>query len=208
MFPKLKIEIEVFKDNKRIYHMPLRNSHTWVRNMYNWYISALSGGYINDPTTFADGYLNIKTTAGTVTTSTTNAGNLDIDNAAAASIFRGIVVGSGTTAESIDSFKLTTQIISGTGAGQLSYAAATTTTGTWVGGVITVTQGRYFNNNSGGAVDVNETGIYAYFGSVTSWPALLSVGFMICRDKLADTVSVPNAAQLNVMYQISFDCSP
>jgi hypothetical protein len=56
---------------------------------------------------------------------------------------------------------------------------------------------RYFNNNSGGNVDINEASIYAaiYVNDPGNYVA-------VCRDKLASTVTVHDTGQLKVTYTI------
>ncbi|GAH72404.1 unnamed protein product, partial [marine sediment metagenome] len=55
---------------------------------------------------------------------------------------------------------------------------------------------RYFNNNSGGNVDVNEVALVTngYFGGAHIW--------MQSRDKLGATVTVPSTGQLKVTYTV------
>ena len=55
---------------------------------------------------------------------------------------------------------------------------------------------RYFNNNSGGNVNVNEVGIVAYL------QGQYNQNYMMSRDKLAATITVPNTGQLRVTYTI------
>jgi len=58
---------------------------------------------------------------------------------------------------------------------------------------------RYFNNNSGGDIDVNEVGLVMNQpqGGSTVYGKRLQA-----RDKLASTVTVPNTGQLKVTYTI------
>jgi len=57
---------------------------------------------------------------------------------------------------------------------------------------------RYFNNNSGGDVNVNEVALVDYVGCRGS---AIDKVFM-SRDKLASTVTVPNTGQLKVTYTV------
>ncbi|MBA7715270.1 hypothetical protein ES703_124311 [subsurface metagenome] len=108
----------------------------------------------------------------------------------------GIIVGTGTTAPTIDDYAIETAIAHGTGAGQLQYSAVTfgapasdTTTSQF-----TIT--RDFANGSGGAVTVNEIGLYVRaVGDGTDYY------FMTIRDVIAGGISVPDGQTLTVNYR-------
>lgn len=190
--PELFVSLQVHKQGELIYDMPMRPSHSWVRNAQTCWIAnqvsygGTSGGY-------TDGYLSKKNmvgTIGTISYSITYA-VLGLINSSA----YGIVVGTGTGAESYEDFALGTLITSGTSTGQLTYQAQSACTEGWTGGVVTLTHTRVMNNNSGGSITVNEVGWYT---SVCMW----------CRDKLGTGVTVPDTGQLTVNYAITMDTSP
>jgi len=168
----------------------------------------------SDTGNYGAGYLSIKDTGGTIRghvnylcapdprqggdtpSAATVAGYL----ASAAVDTKGIVVGTGTTAESFEDYALDTKIANGTGAGELSYVASELHNVTWTGGTLTMAdeQVRYFNNNSGGSIGVNEVGIIAQIDIAT-----LNVLALMSRDVLGSTVTVPDTGQLKVTYTFS-----
>jgi len=105
----------------------------------------------------------------------------------------GILVGGGTNAESFEDYVRQTPIANATlahvqsEAHSISYAALT----------LKNTLIRYFNNNSGAPVGVNEVALVAR--GYAAAPAAL---FLVTRDKLASTVTIPDTGQLKVTYAI------
>jgi hypothetical protein len=200
------LELEVRDGNSKVIHYHKQRSHSWVRNAYNQLFCQLAA---KDPSdvTFGPGKLSGKQTNGTVRGVPYPFGygeNNSVDGttcglrAPAAIDTKGIMVGSGTNAETFEDFALQTQIANGTGAGQLSYIASEPHLVTYDAGtkVLGDTLIRYFNNNSGGNVNVNEVGIVAYL------TGQFSQNYMMSRDKLAATITVPNTGQLRVTYTI------
>jgi len=112
----------------------------------------------------------------------------------------GILVGSDNTAESFEDYVLNTQIVDGTGAGELSHVASESHAITWTVGTLTLKNEliRYFNNNSGGSIDVNEVAL-VFIGYGISSNQL----FLTARDVLGATVAIPNTGQLKVTYTVS-----
>ena len=182
-----------------------QRSHSWTRNAYNLLFCQLDSKNGSD-STFGGGKLSCKDTSGAIKYGAKPIGivtalSLDVTNAThgiltpAGQDTKGIVVGSGTDAESFEDYKLQTQIANGTGAGQLSYIASELHSVSYneVSKILSDAQIRYFNNNSGGDVSVNEVGIYCGLESAICCTA---------RDRLASTVTVPNTGQLKVTYTI------
>lgn len=109
----------------------------------------------------------------------------------------GIVVGTGSTAVTIDDYKLATQVAQGTSSGQLEHstmvygAPATDASGT------TFRLTRDFTNNSGGNIILNEVGVIiaGYDGSSTRY-------FLIIRDILSPTITVNNLTTLTINYNL------
>jgi hypothetical protein len=119
--------------------------------------------------------------------------------AAAANDDKGILVGSGTNPESFEDYALQAQIPDGTGVGQLSHIQSEphdvsydTPTRVLRNQLV-----RYFNNNSGGDIDVNEVVLANSMQQPGAWPR-----FIMSRDKLATTVTVPDTGQLKVTYTV------
>ena len=200
------LELEVRDGSGRIIHHHRQRSHSWVRNAYNQLFCQMAAKDSNDAT-FGPGKLSGKQTSGTVRGVTYPFGygeSSSVDStsyglrAAAGIDTKGIQVGSGTNVESFEDYALQTQIANGTGVGQISYIASEPHSVTYDAGtkVLRDTLIRYFNNNSGGNVNVNEVGIVAYL------QGQYNQNYMMSRDKLAATITVPTTGQLRVTYTI------
>ncbi len=200
--------LEVFDKHGDLLQKYHTRSHSWTRNYYNYLFCGTASKNASDGA-FGSGKLNIKDTAGAVqsgaggiTTNTTI--NLDApsDNdgiiVASAIISRGIVVGSGVNADSFEDFELQTQIAEGTGAGELNAIRSEDHAISENGLILIETQVRFYNNNSGGNVSVNEVGLVngIYCGAGGRYDTLMS------RDKLGATVTIPDTGQCKVTYTI------
>jgi len=203
--PEAFIELEVRDKDGMVIQRHRQRSHSWTRNAYNVMFSALA---LKDGTdsTFGAGKLNIKNQAGEIRYGNlcfagvgrgTAEGTAGGYRAPAANNSYGILVGSGTNAEGFEDYALQTKIAHGTGAGQLSYQESEPHSKTYADTTMKNTLIRYFNNNSGGDVAVNEVGLVAYclIENTLNSP-------MVSRDKLTTTVTVPNTGQLKVTYTI------
>jgi hypothetical protein len=202
--PYATYSVDVIKDGNVIDHRE-GYSRSWNRNFYNWLISEVCFKTLNS-TVFGAGYLSMKGTNGNMYSTgyivrfyyypgniETSAGYYGpINNST-----RGIVVGTGTGPEIFNDYALGTLIPSGTGSGQLSYQESRSPTKTWDSdsSQFIVSWKRYFNNNSGASITVNEMGIYGYFDESP-------YSYMVCRDKLSSGIELPDAAQLLVTYNI------
>lgn len=200
------LELEVRDGKGLVLHHHRQRSHSWVRNAYNHLFCQMAAKDANDAT-FGAGKLSGKQTNGTVRgigypfgygESNSVDGTSYGLRAAAGIDTKGIQVGSGTNAETFEDYALQTQIANGTGAGQMSYIASEAHSIAYDAGtkVLRNTLIRYFNNNSGGNVNVNEVGIVAYL------QGQFSQNYMMSRDKLPATITVPNTGQLRVTYTI------
>ncbi len=112
----------------------------------------------------------------------------------------GLVVGTGTNAESQEDTKLQTLIVHGVGSGQLDYQAHSWATSTIVGANVDLILSRNFYNGSGGTITINEVGIYGracyyYWSSVWYY-------FYFCtlRDKLDTPVTVNDTDSTTIQY--------
>jgi len=208
--PEAFLTLEVFDKNGRLIQRHHQRSHSWTRNAYNLLLLFMGKRAGND-STFGAGFLNYKDTGGLVkyystvlwqggyVYSTTNP--YPIESAGygfrgqVATTTNGILVGSGTNAESFEDYALQTLIANGTGAGQLSYVLSELAVASYEAGTKTwtITLVRYMNNNSGGNVSVNEVALNSG-----------EMGGTACytRDKLGSTVTIPNTGQLKVTYTI------
>ena len=207
--PEAFWETEVRDSKGRIIQRHKQRSHSWVRNAYNMMFCYLAGKDL-DNGSFGAGYLSLKDTGGSVrygngpvclgravSTDTTSwgyrgpAGNDDY----------GILVGSGTNPEDFDSHFVHSKISNETGAGQLTYVESEGHAITWNPGTLTMKNelARFFNNNSGGDVSVNEVALVLRgYQPGSSVP----YNYMTARDLLASTITVPDTGQLKVTYTV------
>jgi len=109
----------------------------------------------------------------------------------------GLVVGTGSDPENFDDHALGARIASGNLAGQLAYSVTDAPVVSTVGTTKRIELVRYFSNNSGGAITVNEVGMYTK-GCISSY----SISYMLCRDLVSGGVEVPDTGQLKVTYTI------
>ncbi|MDO8749971.1 MAG: hypothetical protein Q7K03_02340 [Dehalococcoidia bacterium] len=200
-------------------HRHSERAHSAVRNYYNWLFSQGAGKDANTAV-FGAGSVNIKTTAGVTDVGAfpiglghnasrdTNAAWVSVESAATtglrgptADATQGIVVGSGLGAYSFEDFKLGTQILNGTGGGQLSHVLGEVPVLSYDAGTktLTTTHARFFNNNSGGPIDVNELSLYCLANDAS----VVLAKFAVERTVLGATVTIPNTGQLKVTYVIS-----
>ncbi|MBA7714383.1 hypothetical protein ES703_123405 [subsurface metagenome] len=109
----------------------------------------------------------------------------------------GILVGSGEDAESFEDHVLQTQLTNGTGAGQITHILSEVMDKSYAGLTWTNALVRYFNNNTGANRLINEVAL------VCKYYAFGATGiFLMSRDKLASTVTIPDTGQLKVTYTI------
>lgn len=104
----------------------------------------------------------------------------------------GIVVGTGDTAVTSTDIALETKIAQGTGAGTLIHGEVVVDEAGVVGANVDLEISRAFTNQSGGAITVKETGLYAEKGHQ----------FCIIRDILPGPVDIPDMCSLTVYYTV------
>lgn len=208
--PEHFIELEVTdKDGKVIQHLKQR-SHSWVRNAYNLLLSQMASKNLDSGAgEYGAGYLSIKDMLGVIKRGTSgfSIGESSYSFESLTYLYgyisgatddgHGILVGSDATAESFEDFELLAQIAEGTAAGQLNHMAMDYPSKSYAALTWTITWLRYLNNNSPGNVDVNEVGLvpkgHSFLGAFS---------FMMSRDKLGATVTIPATGQLKVTYTI------
>lgn len=117
-------------------------------------------------------------------------------NAGAGVVTHGIIVGTGVVAPTINDYVLGTPIAHGVGAGQLQYGAVTYGAPASDATTSRFTITRDFANGSGGAIVVNEIGLY-----VLGWVFGTYYYFMAIRDVIGGGINVPNGQTLTVNYQ-------
>ena len=210
--PQVFLEMEVKLPDGTVVHHHKQRSHSWVRNAYNLLFCQLAAVNLPD-NTYAAGKLSLRRPSGTVApvaewntsvgtpgfaipSNLTVAGGGYLGVAGTATV--GILVGSGLDAESFNDYVLQTLIANGNGAGQLDYALSNAYVVNWVLGTLTLsnTLVRYMNNNSAGDVAVNEVGLYIFLKTNDT-------AYLMCRDALGATVTIPAMGQLKCTYVIS-----
>ena len=205
--PEAIWEFEVRDRHGKLLQRHRQRCHSWTRNAYNALFTQLAGKDA-DNSVFGAGLLSLKDTSGAVKYGNYpfTYGQYSVDGpdlagyrAVAANDSKGILVGSGTNPESFEDYALQTLIPNGTGAGQLSYIQSEPHEVTYdtPTRVLRNQLVRYFNNNSGGDIDVNEVALVNSMQQPGAWPK-----FVMSRDKLDITVTVPNTGQLKVTYTI------
>ncbi len=108
----------------------------------------------------------------------------------------GIMVGTGTTAPTINDYQMETKIAHGVGAGQMQYSATSFGAPTEDGTTSHFTVTRDFANNSGGSITVREIGLINQF---RDWGNAIRY-FLTIRD--AVNITVPDGETLTVNYRI------
>jgi len=117
----------------------------------------------------------------------------------------GIVVGSGTNANTTSTYALQTPIANGTSAGQLQYGSTGVSAPDILGNTVTVTINRALTNSSGGTVTISETAIYGalWWTGSTGTPFI----FALTRDVLATAISLANGASTTIYYNLQLTIS-
>ena len=201
--PEHFITLEVFDKNGKLIQRHHQRSHSWVRNAYNLLFTQLAGkgmtgdGYGAGKLSIKETDTTVKDTDGTAITIGTAPDDVGVGyREAAGLIVNGILVGSGVNAEDFEDYVLQTPIAEGAGAGQLNHAQSEANAYSYGALVGTNTLIRYFNNNSGGNVEVNEVCLAA-----TGFAGAF-IDYITSRDHLAATVTIPDTGQLKVTYTI------
>lgn len=200
--------LEVFDKDGKLIQEHRQRSHSWTRNAYNSIFSHLACKNVSD-VTFEAGKLSLKDTGAAIRSGNMVVHRADVSGDAtsadfgtltpATNINKGILVGSGVNAESFEDFVLQTPITEGVGAGQLNAIASNNHVITYVPLTLKDEQVRYFNNNSGGNVDINEVCIadgISVLNTASHYDCVMS------RDHLGATVTVPDTGQVKVTYTI------
>jgi len=198
------LDIEVKMPDGKIVEHRHQRSKSFVRNAYNLFFHTIAGYPMSDGT-WGDGYVNMKNTGGSLSSGSYRGFCFGVDSngqgflsPGSANDF-GIVVGTGTGAESFDSYALGTKIAVGNGAGQLYTLKSEDPVDSYASLTMKRTLVRYFNNNSGATISLGEIGLIGRVitGGDSSMYALFS------RDLITPVVDILDKAQLKVTYTIS-----
>ena len=117
-------------------------------------------------------------------------------NAGAGVVTHGVMVGTGNTAPTINDYVMETLIAHGVAAGQLQYGAVAFGAPASDATTSRFTITRDFSNGSGGAITVNEIGLY-----VMGYDPNITYYFMTIRDVIGGGIAIPNGQTLTVNYQ-------
>ena len=117
-------------------------------------------------------------------------------DAAIGAVTTGVIVGTGNTAATISDYNIGTLIAHGVAAGQLQYGAVTFGAPASDATTSRFTITRDFANGSGGAITVNEIGLY-----VEGFVYSTTYYFMTIRDVIGGGIAIPNGQTLTVNYQ-------
>jgi len=121
----------------------------------------------------------------------------------AGDVDQGIVVGTGTSANTTTTYALSAKIAHGTGSGQLQYGAMTVNDVVASGNNLFFTMTRTFTNVSGASITVNEVGIQCKCYATAPSPHTL----LLARDVLTNPVTIPNNGSATFQYTISITVS-
>lgn len=206
--PQAFVTLEARSPDGELLDRNHQRSRTLNRNYWNFLFAEMAAQFGS-----ATGNTSSVFTSGAVWSATFGAGALTVKTIAAASLApadtrlsagqasagstaTGIVVGTGTTAESFEGSALATICANGTAANQFSYAAQSAQAPTYNSGTKTWTilHTRVLNNNGTGSIVVTETGMYGGYN------ASGQVSIMTSRDLLASSSTVLAGGQLTVTY--------
>lgn len=109
---------------------------------------------------------------------------------------RGIVIGTGNTAVTINDYALETRIAEGGGAGQMNYQACSVATSVVAAPTCGWIASRAIVNNSGGLITVREAGIYGDLNEFDNWFVAL------IRDILGTPQDVPDGGSITINYTV------
>jgi len=170
----------------------IQESHSFLYNFIGM-LQIMAG---NAPTESSSSYY---LSGGSLTDTANASANLfvaNMFNAPSGNSSYGIVIGTGSTANSTSTIALQSQIANGTGSGQMQYNANNYTTITISGSTVSFQMNRTFTNNSGASITVAEVGLYLI-------DIVSGAYFAVERTVLASAVTVANTAPIQVIYTIS-----
>jgi hypothetical protein len=212
------LEVEMTREGRRLLHKRQR-SKSFVRNAYNILFSQAAAAEADD-TVFGPGYINAKDITGAIAKKDTPISWIPDDVSSLGNGFlggdgvtsHGIVLGLGTSAESLEDYYLSGQLIpNGNGVGQLNYNPTEALIKSWSAETRTLSNSikRYFNNNSGGSINgwgeiilIGKVNFAYAYASLTGWYKD-TYYVVFSRDLIAPPVNIPDKAQVKVVYTIS-----
>lgn len=187
----INIDYEIREKNRVIkskYNIP---GHSFVKQFIQWlYYSTF---YIED---YCIDTSNVSRQLSTVLNYTASGFLGPVSNSS-----YGVQVGTGTTAVTINDYKIETLIAHGTSTGQLQYSAGTITAPSVDATTTTLRLSRVFTNGSGATITVNEVALTSYFNTINGSNDYYGAYFLMCRD-LVSPIEVTNGQQLTINYNL------
>ena len=181
---------------------------SYNRNNTNVMACQFLGVNSTGTSSFGDGELNVKDQGGILRGSTnygmTWRGYLGI-NAARNNDAKGLVVGTGNTAESFEDYAMAAKINDGTAAGELEYFAQCMPTISWDsrGRTFTILHERFFKNQDASSITINEVGWIEYIYATNA-----SYYILLLRDALSSGVAIASGKVARVSLEMTTAAFP
>lgn len=202
--PEVHVETEVLDANGISVSKVSRRAHSWTRNAYNLLLSQLASCMLASGLPGGEGRLNLLSTASGLASSVSYTSSMSDIYAAAGTSTYGIAVGASGITLALPTFndhKLGHQVNHGAAGVNdvLSYSAVVNVSESWVTNqLFSHVFKRYFNNNSGSSINIEETGIIyrlVYYNGTLNY-------CLFCRDVLAAPETIVDGGQYIVTYTI------
>lgn len=205
ILPKVTITAEIRDKKGRIVKRIVEKGHSWTKNFGEVIMKMMYGNYSS-------------TRWATITDTSGNTQTIDICDiqnhqyivglmglmAGSGDDTWGIVVGSGTTSESVADYNLANKIPNGTSSGQLSYGAMESDSDITIGSnSIYWKMWRPFTNQSGNSITVNEIGIIAQYRGIKPGAVFIEVKYLIYRHVLSTPIIVQDGYTLTITITFS-----
>ena len=174
----------------------IQKSHSFLYNFIGWLqiiAGNQTGQYSSATYPFEGNLTNVSNASGSLLIET-------FLNAGSGNSSYGIVIGTGSTANSTSTIALQSQIVNGTGSGQMQYGANNYSSIAISSNTVSFQMNRTFTNNSGASITVAEVGLYL-------WAGYTNQAFAIERTVLASAVTVANTTPITVYYTIQLTIS-
>ena len=200
---RIYVELEVRDEKGKIIEIKRFRSHSYLKQ----FIAMLRGIMFHTYGSSNSGNTTMVDTSGTSRSYPYSTGSLYHAgmplNCGAGSSEYGLVVGSGTAYNTVNTYALQSLIPHGTGSGQLSYGSHTFDSLLVSDNTVYFRIMRTFTNNSGASITVNEIGLYAKAVDGGNNTRI----FCIARDVINGGVTVDNGKTLTVRYILSLTVS-
>jgi len=193
--PEIMIGLQVHDKDGNLTFDDIQRGHSWTRNYWNILTLCIFNQTNTSTSVFGPGQLNKKTVDNNFY-GYDDYGEL-IYEAESGVYTKGLVVGTDNTVFDTNQYSLGSQILHGTGIGQLTYSAGSQINSIYntVDNIWTSTHSRLFNNVNENSIIVRETGIRN------------TRTFLIERNVLNSEIELVTGSRLTVSYNFSSDFS-